>query len=164
MCARGLEPDIDRQSDRGAATVLALEARPDEVDRPAGPHSRSEPRNAPNCAQVAEGQCADIVVRGWRRRGNPEIRGALPYVLGATKDGILLVEVDSGLEHDAVGRLPGADRVVRPPDERARPLSMPAERLRREAMIATAAVGLISAPEAAEEIIANERADLVRAL
>jgi 2,4-dienoyl-CoA reductase-like NADH-dependent reductase (Old Yellow Enzyme family) len=28
-------------------------------------------------------------------------------------------------------------------------------------MIATAAVGLISAPEAAEEIIANERADLV---
>jgi hypothetical protein len=36
-----------------------------------------------------------------------------------------------------------------------------AERLRREAMIATAAVGLISAPEAAEEIIANERADLV---
>ena len=36
-----------------------------------------------------------------------------------------------------------------------------AERLRREARIATAAVGLISAPEAAEEIIANERADLV---
>jgi 2,4-dienoyl-CoA reductase-like NADH-dependent reductase (Old Yellow Enzyme family) len=36
-----------------------------------------------------------------------------------------------------------------------------AERLRREAMIATAAVGLISAPEAAEEIIDNERADLV---
>jgi len=36
-----------------------------------------------------------------------------------------------------------------------------AERLRGEAMIATAAVGLISAPEAAEEIIANQRADLV---
>ena len=36
-----------------------------------------------------------------------------------------------------------------------------AERVRREAGIATAAVGLISAPEAAEEIIANERADLV---
>ena len=36
-----------------------------------------------------------------------------------------------------------------------------AERLRRDAMIATSAVGLISAPEAAEEIIANERADLV---
>jgi 2,4-dienoyl-CoA reductase-like NADH-dependent reductase (Old Yellow Enzyme family) len=36
-----------------------------------------------------------------------------------------------------------------------------AERLRSEAMIATAAVGLISAPEAAEEIIANQRADLV---
>jgi 2,4-dienoyl-CoA reductase-like NADH-dependent reductase (Old Yellow Enzyme family) len=36
-----------------------------------------------------------------------------------------------------------------------------AERIRREADIATAAVGLISAPEAAEEIIANGRADLV---
>jgi 2,4-dienoyl-CoA reductase-like NADH-dependent reductase (Old Yellow Enzyme family) len=36
-----------------------------------------------------------------------------------------------------------------------------AERLRGEAMIATAAAGLISAPEAAEEIIANQRADLV---
>ena len=36
-----------------------------------------------------------------------------------------------------------------------------AERVRRETGIATAAVGLISAPEAAEEIIANERADLV---
>jgi 2,4-dienoyl-CoA reductase-like NADH-dependent reductase (Old Yellow Enzyme family) len=36
-----------------------------------------------------------------------------------------------------------------------------AERVRREAEIATAAVGLISAPEAAEEIIANGRADLV---
>lgn len=36
-----------------------------------------------------------------------------------------------------------------------------AERIRREAGIATAAVGLISAPEAAEEIVANERADLV---
>ena len=36
-----------------------------------------------------------------------------------------------------------------------------AERIRREAGIATAAVGLISSPEAAEEIIANGRADLV---
>jgi 2,4-dienoyl-CoA reductase-like NADH-dependent reductase (Old Yellow Enzyme family) len=36
-----------------------------------------------------------------------------------------------------------------------------AERVRHEAGIATAAVGLISSPEAAEEIIANERADLV---
>jgi 2,4-dienoyl-CoA reductase-like NADH-dependent reductase (Old Yellow Enzyme family) len=36
-----------------------------------------------------------------------------------------------------------------------------AERVRKEAKIATAAVGLISAPEAAEEIIANGRADLV---
>jgi 2,4-dienoyl-CoA reductase-like NADH-dependent reductase (Old Yellow Enzyme family) len=36
-----------------------------------------------------------------------------------------------------------------------------AEQIRREAEIATAAVGLISAPEAAEEIIANGRADLV---
>ena len=36
-----------------------------------------------------------------------------------------------------------------------------AERVRREAGIATAAVGLISSPEAAEEIIANGRADLV---
>jgi 2,4-dienoyl-CoA reductase-like NADH-dependent reductase (Old Yellow Enzyme family) len=36
-----------------------------------------------------------------------------------------------------------------------------AERVRRETAIATAAVGLISAPEAAEEIIANGRADLV---
>ena len=36
-----------------------------------------------------------------------------------------------------------------------------AERIRRDAGIATAAVGLISAPEAAEEIIANGRADLV---
>jgi 2,4-dienoyl-CoA reductase-like NADH-dependent reductase (Old Yellow Enzyme family) len=36
-----------------------------------------------------------------------------------------------------------------------------AERIRREAGIPTAAVGLISAPEAAEEIIANGRADLV---
>jgi 2,4-dienoyl-CoA reductase-like NADH-dependent reductase (Old Yellow Enzyme family) len=36
-----------------------------------------------------------------------------------------------------------------------------AERIRREAGIATAAVGLISSPEMAEEIIANERADLV---
>jgi 2,4-dienoyl-CoA reductase-like NADH-dependent reductase (Old Yellow Enzyme family) len=36
-----------------------------------------------------------------------------------------------------------------------------AERIRREAAIATAAVGLISAPETAEEIIANGRADLV---
>jgi 2,4-dienoyl-CoA reductase-like NADH-dependent reductase (Old Yellow Enzyme family) len=36
-----------------------------------------------------------------------------------------------------------------------------AERVRQEAGIATAAVGLISSPEAAEEIIANGRADLV---
>jgi 2,4-dienoyl-CoA reductase-like NADH-dependent reductase (Old Yellow Enzyme family) len=36
-----------------------------------------------------------------------------------------------------------------------------AERVRREAGIATAAVGLISSPEAAEEIIANGRADIV---
>jgi 2,4-dienoyl-CoA reductase-like NADH-dependent reductase (Old Yellow Enzyme family) len=36
-----------------------------------------------------------------------------------------------------------------------------AERVRREAGIASAAVGLISSPEAAEEIIANGRADIV---
>jgi 2,4-dienoyl-CoA reductase-like NADH-dependent reductase (Old Yellow Enzyme family) len=36
-----------------------------------------------------------------------------------------------------------------------------AERVRREAGIATAAVGLISSPEAAEEIVANGRADIV---
>jgi len=36
-----------------------------------------------------------------------------------------------------------------------------AERIRRETDIATAAVGLISAPEAAEEIIANGRADII---
>ena len=36
-----------------------------------------------------------------------------------------------------------------------------AERIRRDTGIATAAVGLISSPEAAEEIIANGRADLV---
>ncbi|MGQ0650861.1 MAG: NADH:flavin oxidoreductase/NADH oxidase [Betaproteobacteria bacterium] len=36
-----------------------------------------------------------------------------------------------------------------------------AERVRREAEIATAAVGLVSSPEMAEEIIANGRADLV---
>ena len=36
-----------------------------------------------------------------------------------------------------------------------------AERVRREADIATAAVGLISAPEVAEEVIANGRADIV---
>jgi 2,4-dienoyl-CoA reductase-like NADH-dependent reductase (Old Yellow Enzyme family) len=36
-----------------------------------------------------------------------------------------------------------------------------AERIRREAEIPTAAVGLISSPEAAEEIVANGRADLV---
>ncbi len=36
-----------------------------------------------------------------------------------------------------------------------------AERIRREAQITTAAVGMISTPEAAEEIIANGRADLV---
>ena len=36
-----------------------------------------------------------------------------------------------------------------------------AERVRRETGIATAAVGLISSPEAAEEIIANQRADIV---
>ena len=36
-----------------------------------------------------------------------------------------------------------------------------AERIRRETGIATAAVGLISSPETAEEIIANGRADLV---
>src|SRR5713101_6360293 len=126
------QANVDRQPNRRAATVLGLEARRDKVDRPARAHACSEPRNAPNCAQVAEGQCADIVVRGWRHRGNPEIRGALPYVLGTTKDGVLLVEVDIGLEHDAVRRLPRADRVVRPPDERARPLAVPAERLRRE--------------------------------
>jgi 2,4-dienoyl-CoA reductase-like NADH-dependent reductase (Old Yellow Enzyme family) len=36
-----------------------------------------------------------------------------------------------------------------------------AERVRREAGIPTGAVGLISSPEAAEEIVANGRADLV---
>ena len=36
-----------------------------------------------------------------------------------------------------------------------------AERIRREAKIATAAVGLIHSPDMAEEILANERADLV---
>ena len=36
-----------------------------------------------------------------------------------------------------------------------------AERVRRETGIATGAVGLISSPEAAEEIVANGRADLV---
>ena len=36
-----------------------------------------------------------------------------------------------------------------------------AERIRRDIGIATAAVGLISSPETAEEIIANGRADLV---
>jgi 2,4-dienoyl-CoA reductase-like NADH-dependent reductase (Old Yellow Enzyme family) len=36
-----------------------------------------------------------------------------------------------------------------------------AERVRREAGIASAAVGLISSPEMAEEIVANDRADLV---
>ena len=36
-----------------------------------------------------------------------------------------------------------------------------AERVRREIGIASAAVGLVSAPEMAEEIIANGRADLV---
>ena len=35
------------------------------------------------------------------------------------------------------------------------------ERVRRETGIATGAVGLISSPEAAEEIVANGRADLV---
>ena len=36
-----------------------------------------------------------------------------------------------------------------------------AERIRRETGLATGAVGLISAPELAEEIVANERADIV---
>ena len=36
-----------------------------------------------------------------------------------------------------------------------------AERIRRETGLPTAAIGLISSPEAAEEIIGNDRADLV---
>src|SRR5438034_7459740 len=57
---------------------------------------------------------------------------SLAYILGTTKDGVRPVEVESGLEHDAVRRLPGADLVIRPPDERARPLPAPTDRLRGE--------------------------------
>src|SRR5438034_11444594 len=55
---------------------------------------------------------------------------SLAYILGTTKDGVRPVEVESGLEHDAVRRLPGADLVIRPPDERARPLPARSEERR----------------------------------
>lgn len=66
------------------------------------------------------------------------------------EEGVDLIDCSSG------GNVPQADVPVGPGYQ------VPfAEKIRREAGIATGAVGLITAPEQAEEIVRNERADLV---
>src|SRR3989441_1913184 len=132
MGARRPQLQVDRQAGHRAAGVRGFEARRDEVDRPAGAQTHRQPRNGPNHTPVAERQRADVVFLGRGRRRDHELLGALAYILGTTKDGVRPVEVESGLEHNAVRRLPGADQVIRPPDERARPLPASTERLRGE--------------------------------
>ena len=64
--------------------------------------------------------------------------------------GVDLIDASSG------GNLPNAPIPLRPAYQ-----TPFAERIRRETGLRTAAVGLITSPELAEEIVANERADLV---
>src|SRR5213593_4131529 len=132
MGARRPQLQVDRQAGHRAAAVRGFEARRDKIDRRAGAQTHRQPRNGPNHTPVAERHRADVVFLGRGRRGDHELLGALAYILGTTKDGVRPVEVESGLEHDAVRRLPGADLVIRPPDERARPLPASTERLRGE--------------------------------
>jgi len=84
----------------------------------------------------------------WAEGGNDV--GTMVEVAKALKvGGVDLVDVSSGGVTPAVPRAGLGYQV---------PF---AERIRREAQVPTAAVGLITAPELAEEIVRNERADLV---
>src|SRR5438067_7434638 len=56
-----LEPEIDCRSRRRAAAVDGIQARGDEVHRPAHAYSCGEPCHGADRAHVPEGQCADIV-------------------------------------------------------------------------------------------------------
>src|SRR5207249_9216201 len=76
-------------------------------------------------------------------RGNNQLRGALPHVLGATEEGVRSVKVDRTLQHDAAREWPGPDLVVRAVDQRARPRSAGADRLRSQRSRADSVEGLV---------------------
>ena len=88
--------------------------------------------------------CTDWVTGGW------DIEQSVELARRLKTEGVDLIDCSSG------GIVPDAKIQVGPGYQ------VPfAERIRREAGIATAAVGAITAPALADEIIRNNRADLV---
>src|SRR6266699_2886565 len=83
-----LEPEIDRHSRRRTAAVDSIQARGHEVHRPAHANSGGNPCAGRDQAEVPERQRADVVVRRRGHRGDHELLGGLPYVLGATEEGV----------------------------------------------------------------------------
>src|SRR5205085_5665336 len=89
-----LEPEIDRYSRRGTTAVDGIQARGDEVHRPAHADSGGEPRHGADRAEVPEGQRADIVLRRRGHRGDHEVLGALLHVLGEPEEGGPAIQAD----------------------------------------------------------------------
>src|SRR6266480_994528 len=83
-----LDPEIDRHARRRAAAVDSIQGRGHKVHRPAHTYSGGEPRHGADRAQVPQGQRADIVLRRRGHRGDHELLGAFPHVLGATEEGV----------------------------------------------------------------------------
>lgn len=91
-----------------------------------------------------------LSVTDWGLTGGMTVEDSLVIAQALREHGVDLIDCSSG------GISPAAPQAVWPGYQV--PL---AERVRQEADIPTAAVGLITAPEMAEEILRNERADLV---
>src|SRR5437773_3187039 len=133
----------DRRAHRRAAPIRTNKTRGHKVERPAPAQAGGEPCDRPDGALVTKGQRADIVLRRRGNRGNNQLRGALPHVLGATEEGVRSVKVDRTLSHDAAREWPGPDLVVRAVDQRARPRSAGADRLRSPRCRADSVEGLV---------------------
>src|SRR5207302_351232 len=138
-----LEPEIDRYSRRGTTAVDGIQARGDEVHRPAHADSGGEPGHGADRAEVPEGQRADIVLRRRGHRGDHELLGALLHVLGAPEEGVPAIQVERTLQYDAARERPQPNLVVRTVDQAARPRPLRADGLRGQRSRADSVEGLI---------------------
>src|SRR6266540_4740075 len=128
---RRSQRQIGGDAHRRTRAIYAHERRRHEVDRAADPGSRRDPACREQRPVVAQRQRADVVYGGGRG-GKDEVLSALLDILGPAENAVRSVKIEVRFEHDAVRQPPRADRIVRAPDQRARPLSAFAEWLRRE--------------------------------
>ncbi len=99
------------------------------------------PEHLPLCVRIS---ATDWVEGGW------DIEQSIVFAQCLAEDGVDLIDVSSG------GNVPKADIPVGPGYQ----VSF-AERIRQEAKICTAAVGMITEPEQADSIVRHGKADLV---